>query len=61
MYVIPAACVHGLRVEQAPDGGEIVVHVAAKTSASSGIQVGRLYHDQAHPMGGDALVTTSVI
>jgi hypothetical protein len=56
-----AACVHGLRAELSPDGAEVVVHVAAKTSASSGIQVGRLDHDQAHPMGRDALVTTSVI
>jgi hypothetical protein len=32
-----------------------LVHVAAKTSASSGIQVGRLDHDQAHPVSEDAL------
>jgi len=38
-----------------------MVNVAAETSASSGVQIRRLDHDQAHPMGGDALVTASVI
>ena len=59
--VLPPLLSTGLRVELAPDGGKVVVRVAAKTSAGSGIQVGRFDHDQAHPMGRDALVTTSVI